>query len=188
MKAVMKVLYKIIEVFNVISIAGLLFMMLMTFLNVILRYIFNAPITGSYEMTRMAMIVLTPGIAVNILHKQCLWVDVLVCKFNRVGQMIMDAITLPTSIIIMGLLSWQAYEMILTSIRKQTHFTSIMLYEWPFRVVFFIAMTVSTLAAIVFTVERMAQYRNGGMPHDETEVDAAVKKFDEAKEEGGAEA
>ena len=186
MNAVLKVLRKVVEVFNVISIAGLLFMLLLTFLNVILRYVFNSPITGSYEMTRMAMIVLTPGIAVNILHKQCLWVDVLTVKFSRVGQMIIDAITLPTSVVIMGLLSWQAFEMIGNAYEKGTHFTSIMLYEWPFRVVFFIAMTVATIAAVVFTIERMAQYRNGGMPHDESEVDAAIKKFD--AEQGGAEA
>lgn len=190
MNAVLKVLRKIIAVFNIISVAGLLFILLLTFLNVILRYVFSAPITGSYEMTRMGMIVLTPGIAVTILAKQAIWVDVLTSRFNRIGQMIIDAITLPTSVVIMGLLSWQSYKMIGNAIKKGTHFTSIMLYEWPFRIVFFVAMAVATLAAITFTIERLLQYRNGGMPHDESEVDAAVKKFDEAQaqENGGAEA
>lgn len=187
MKSVLKVLRKIVDVFNLIAIAGLLFLMLLTFFNVILRYLFNSPITGSYEMTRMGMILLTPSIAVTTLAKQNIWVDVLTSHFNRVGQMIIDAITLPTSVVIMGMMAWQAYVMIFKSYAKGTHFTTIMLYEWPFRVVFFIAMSVTTLAALVFTIERMMQYRNGGTPHDENEVDAAIKKFheDDGTENGG---
>ena len=209
MKAVLKVLRGIIAVFNIISVAGLLFILLLTFANVILRYVFSAPIAGSYEMTRMGMIVLTPGIAVTILAKQAIWVDVLTSKFNRIGQMIVDAITLPTATVILGLLAWQNFNMIETSMRKDTHFTAVKFFgtymrEWPFRVVFFIAMAVATIAALTFTIERLLQYRNGGMPHDENEVDAAVKKFDEDQaaqaaqaqavevqpqiEEGGAEA
>lgn len=188
MNSVVKVLRKIIEIFNIIAVCGLVFLLLLTFLNVILRYLFNSPITGSYELTRMGMIVLTPAIAVTILAKQCIWVDVLTARFNRVGQMIIDAISLPTSTAIIGLMAWQAYKMVWNAIEKGTHFTSIMLYEWPFRLVFFIAMAVSTLAAVVFTIERMMQYKNGGVPHDENEVDAAIKKFEESQEEGGAEA
>ena len=187
MHSVLKVLRRIVDVFNVVAIAGLLFLMLLTFFNVILRYLFNSPITGTYEMTRMGMILLTPSIAVTTLAKQNIWVDVLTSHFNRVGQIIVDAITLPTSVLIMGLMAWQAYVMSIRSITKGTHFTAIMLYEWPFRIVFFIAMSVATLAAIVFTVERLLQYRNGGTPHDETEVDAAIKKLRdmEEKENGG---
>lgn len=183
LNAVLNVLRKIINVFNVIAIAGLVCMMILTFANVILRYLFNAPITGSYEMTRMLMIVLTPSIAVTTLAKQTIWVDVLVSRFNRTGQMIIDAISLPTSTIIMGLMAWQAYGMILKAYQKGTHFTSIDLYEWPFRAVFFIAMVMATLAALVFTIERLLQYRNGGMPHDESEVDAAIKKLKEMEAE-----
>ena len=187
MNSVLKILRRIVDVFNVVAIAGLLFLMVLTFLNVILRYLFNAPITGTYEMTRMGLILLTPSIAVTTLAKQNVWVDVLTSHFSRVGQMIVDAITLPTSVIIMGLIAWQALEMALKSYSKGTHFTAITLYEWPFRVVFFVAMAVATLAAIVFTIERMMQYRNGGVPHDMSEVDAAIQKFehmDAAGEEG----
>lgn len=183
MKVVLKILRKIVDIFNVVAIAGLVFLMLLTFFNVILRYLFNSPITGSYEMTRMGMILLTPSIAVTTLAKQNIWVDVLTSHFSRIGQMIIDAITLPTSVLIMGMMAWQAYVMILKSYSKGTHFTTIMLYEWPFRVVFFIAMAVATLAAIVFTIERLMQYANGGVPHDESEVDAAIKKFNEMEEE-----
>lgn len=186
MNAVLKVLRKIIGVFNVISIIGLVTLMLMTFFNVILRYLFNAPITGSYELTKMLMIVLTPSIAVTMLARQTVWVDVLTSRFNRTGQMIVDAVTLPTSAVIMGLMAWQAFKMILRSYAKGTHFTSIALYEWPFRAVFFVAMVMATIAAVVFTIERMMQYRDGGMPHDETEVDAAIKKLKEMEAEDAA--
>lgn len=186
MHAVLKVMRRIIDVFNVIAIAGLLFLMTLTFFNVILRYLFNSPITGTYEMTRMGMILLTPSIAVTTLGRQNIWVDVLTSHFNRVGQMIVDAVTLPTSVVIMGMMAWQAYNMIFRSIEKDTHFTTILLYEWPFRIVFFIAMSVATLAALVFTIERMMQYKNGGTPHDVSEVDAAIQKFEHLDGEDAA--
>ena len=181
MKALMKVLKWIIEVFNIVSIAALVAMMLLVVVNVIMRYIFKNPIPGTYEMTNMLMICLSPCIAVNIMAKQCVWVDVLTSRFGRTGQMIIDIITLPTSVVMIGLIAWQSYLMIGSSIKKNSYsqIMTFRLYEWPFRLIFALAMTMACIAALVLMIERFMEYKNGGMPVDKSDADQAKEKLQE---------
>lgn len=191
MKTLMKVLKGIIELFNVVAVAAMVAMMLLVVVNVVMRYIISNPIPGTYEMTQMLMICLSPCIAVNIMSKQCVWVDVLPSKFGRIGQMVIDIITLPLSVGIIGIIAWQGYNMIGTSIRKNSY-SQIMdfrLYEWPFRLIFAISMTMAAIAALVFTIERFMEYKNGGIPVDKTEVDQAKEKYQEMEaSQGGTQA
>jgi len=116
----------------------------------------------------MLMICLSPCIAVTIMSKQSVWVDVLTSRLGRIGQIVIDIITLPLSVVIIGIMAWQGYEMIWTSMEKNTY-SSIMtfrMYEWPFRCVYFLAMTMATVAAFCFMVERFQEYANGGIPED----------------------
>lgn len=178
MKKTVRVIEKITEVFNIIAIAALAAMLLLVCANVVMRYIFNNPIPGTYELTQALMICLTPCIAVNIMSKQCVWVDVVTSKFGRIGQLVMDIVTLPVSVAIIGVMAWQGFNMILTSYNKGTY-SSVMnfrLLEWPFRVVYFIAMAMATLAAIGFTIDRFCQYKDGGVPVDKTDTDRAIEQ------------
>ncbi len=180
MKNVIKVLNKITEVFNIIAIVALACLLLLVCVNVVMRYIFKTPIPGTQDMIKLLMICLTPCIAISIMSKQCIWVDVFSSKFNRVGQLIVDIITLPLSVAIIGAMSWQGFNMILKSYSKGTSairsvMSMQMVKEWPFRIVYFIAMTVAALAALSFTIERFMMYKNGGMPHDKTETDRAIE-------------
>ena len=199
MKTVVKILNKITEVFNVIAIIALGCLLLLVCANVVMRYIFKNPIPGTQDMIKLLMICLTPSIAVSIMAKQCIWVDVFSSKFNRIGQLIVDIITLPLSVGILGVMSWQGFNYIIKSYNKGTAaIRSVMslqvVKEWPFRVVYFVAMTVAALAALSFTIERFMMYKNGGMPHDLTETDRAIEQVGDLsavhgeiyQEEGGA--
>ncbi len=135
----------------------------------------------------MGMICLTPAMAVTIINKKCVWVDVISSKMKRGPLLALDAVTLPAAAAIWLLIAWQCYVQIGRSIEKNVHFTTIFLYEWPFRIVFFIAMSAATLAIVAFTIDRLLQYANGGMPVDETEVEQAIRKAGDISEDGGAE-
>ena len=176
MKTAIKVVKVITEVFNIIAICALVFLLLLVFFSTLLRYVFNSPIPGTFELARMSMICLSPSMAAAVIHKKSIWVDVFVNRFNRVGQFIIDVLTIPLAGIVWGFIAYSAYGHIFRSISNNTHFTSIKLYEWPFRVVFFVGMAVTTLSIFAFTAERLSQYKGGGMPHDESEVEQAVKK------------
>lgn len=178
MNSLTKAIRKVTEIFNIIAVAAMVAMLLLVCANVVMRYIFKNPIPGTYELTQSLMICLTPCIAVNIMAKQCVWVDVVTSKFGRLGQLIMDVVTLPISVAIIGVMSWQGFNMMLKSIDKGTY-SSIMnfrLAEWPFRLVYFIAMLMAALAALAFTIERFQCYKNGGTPVDENEVDRAIEQ------------
>lgn len=178
MKGLVKTLNRIIEVFNIIAIVALAGMLLLVCANVLMRYIFKNPIPGTYELTQTLMICLTPCIAVNIMAKQCVWVDVVTAKFSRLGQLIIDILTLPLSVGIIGVMAWQGFNMIFTSYNKGNYspVMSFRLMEWPFRLVYFIAMTTATLAALAFMIDRFMQYKDGGMPVDKNEVDRAIEE------------
>ena len=178
MKKVVGILNRITEVFNVVAVAALVAMLLLVCCNVLMRYIFKNPIPGTYELTQALMICLTPCIAVNIMAKQCVWVDVVTAKFNRLGQLIVDILTLPLSVGIIGVMAWQGFNMILTSIEKGSYspVMNFRLMEWPFRLIYFLAMLMATLAAIAFTIDRFMQYKNGGTPVDKNEVDRAIEE------------
>lgn len=175
MEKILKILKGIIEVFNIIAVVALVSMLLLVCCNVFMRYFFKNPIPGTYEMTQMLMICLSPCIAVNILSKECVWVDVLTSRLERLGQMVIDIITLPLSTLIIGIMAWQGYNMIWTSIEKNTYspIMTFRLYEWPFRLIYFLAMTMAAVAALCFTIERFLAYRHGGTPSDRNEVDRA---------------
>lgn len=179
MKMFLKIVGRITEVFNIIAMVTLAALLMLVFFNTILRYVFNSPIPGVFELTRMGMICLTPAMAVTILNKKCVWVDILSSRFGRIPLLILDAVTLPAAGVIWGLIAWQTYTQIFRSINSNTHFTTIKLYEWPFRVVFFIAMSAACLSIVTFTCERLAQYKNGGVPKDEDEVEQAIRKAEE---------
>ena len=181
MKTVVKILNKITEVFNIIAIIALGCLLLLVCANVVMRYIFKNPIPGTQDMIKLLMICLTPSIAVSIMSKQCIWVDVFSSKFNRIGQLIVDIITLPISVGIFGVMAWQGFNMILKSYSKGTSairsvMSLQMVKEWPFRIIYFIAMAMAAIAALSFTIERFMMYKDGGMPHDLTETDRAIEQ------------
>lgn len=201
MKKITKAIGYVTSFFNVIAVIAIVALMLLVCANVIMRYVFQNPIPGTYEITQMLMICLSPCMAVTIMSKQCIWVDVFTSKLKRTGQMVIDIITLPASVVIIGMIAWQAFNTILSSYAEGTYkqIMTFRLYEWPFRIVFFLAMAVATLAALAFTIERFMEYKNGGCPVDETDVDRAIAQAgdmsagatpDAAPEEneGGAEA
>lgn len=178
MKKLVKAIERIINVFNIIAVVALVAMLLPVCANVVMRYIFKNPIPGTYELTKALMICLTPAIAVTMMSKQTIWVDVFTSKFSRRGQLISDIISLPLSVGIIGIMAWQGFNMILTSYEKGTY-SAIMnfrLPEWPFRVVYFIAMTMTALAALAFAVDRYMQYKDGGVPVDKDDVDRAIEE------------
>ena len=190
MRKVLNALHKVIEVFNIVAVAALVAMLLLVCSNVVMRYIFHNPIPGTYEMTQMLMICLSPCIAINIISKQCVWVDVFTSKLGRIGQMVIDIITLPLSVTIIGIMAWQGFDMIFKSIEKGDY-SAIMtfrLYEWPFRMIYFVAMTMAAIAALVFTIERFMEYAHGGQPHDANDAEKAAEQVKDMDLGGGSEA
>jgi len=83
-------------------------MMFLTATDVILRYIFNRPITGAYELIEYMMAILIPfGLAYCALQGGHVSVDLVVSRFPKKTQSIIGSITTLLCLGLFLLITWQ---------------------------------------------------------------------------------
>ena len=95
---------------NAVGVACLTFMMLLTAVDVCLRYVFNRPITGAYEITELMMCVLVAfGLAYTAVHKGHINVDFLISKLaDSSTQRVISVITSALSLGFFLVITWQS--------------------------------------------------------------------------------
>ena len=85
-------------------------LMLLTASDVTLRYVFNRPIIGSYDLTEYMMaIVVSFGLAYCAFFKGHVSVDLIVSHFPQRVQAVIDSITGLLGVILFSLITWQAF-------------------------------------------------------------------------------
>jgi tripartite ATP-independent transporter DctM subunit len=119
---------------NYIGAALIIGMVGLTFVDVVLRYLFNSPITAAYEITGILLLV-TTFLTIAYTHnmKGHITVDVISSRFGSKGTIILDFITdlLGTGIFVIVI--WQA--IVLTQFfygRGSFHADSLQWVSWPF--------------------------------------------------------
>lgn len=133
-------------------------MMFLTFADVALRYIFNRPISGSYELTEFMMaILLTFGIAYCAVVKGHVTVDVAVSRFPPRAQAIIDSVTCLLGLVMFSLITWQCA--VLIKERADLGLTSQVLYipVFPFIGVVALGSAVFCLVLISHFLEFLSQ-------------------------------
>jgi TRAP-type C4-dicarboxylate transport system permease small subunit len=100
---------RIAESLNAVASATLTGMMFLTFTDVGLRYVFNRPLTGCYEITEFMMAIL---ISFSLAHTQVLkghvFIDVFVYRLPQRVQAVVDSIVYFLSMGTIFIISWQA--------------------------------------------------------------------------------
>lgn len=82
-------------------------MMFLIAMDVILRYIFNRPVTGAFELVEYMMAILIPfGIAYCALRNGHVSVDLVVSRFSRKTQSIVGSITTLLGLGLFLLITW----------------------------------------------------------------------------------
>jgi len=85
----------------------MLAMMLLTVSDVSLRYFFNSPINGSYEVTELLMIlVFAPALAWTAVKGANVKVDLIVNHFPGRTQGIFDSVTCTFCLIVTAVITW----------------------------------------------------------------------------------
>ena len=99
MGAILWIAEKLSKLMSVVSGAALTFIMLLTVCDVFLRYFFDRPIIGTFEIVGLGGAVAI-GFALPITSwmRGHIFVDFFVVKFNKVGQGIINVITRLVSI------------------------------------------------------------------------------------------
>ncbi|MFH1124968.1 MAG: TRAP transporter large permease subunit [Pseudomonadota bacterium] len=93
---------------NGVGVTALTLMMLLTAADVLLRYIFDSPITGSYELSEFMMAVLVAfGLAYTAVHKGHINVDLLISKAGPRSQAVINTITALLGVGFFALMAWR---------------------------------------------------------------------------------
>lgn len=122
-----RVVSKISGGLHSVGVGILVAMMFLTVTDVLLRYVFNRPITGSYELTEFMMAILvTFGIAYCGAKKGHVTVDVVVSRFPQRIQAIIDSITCLLGLFLFFLITWQCA--VFVKDKLETGLTSGILY------------------------------------------------------------
>jgi len=114
--------------------AGILaLMMFVTFVDVALRYVFNRPLTGSYELTvYMMSIVIAFGLAYCAVLKGHITVDIVVSHFSQRSQAIIDSITSVIGLGFFSVVTWQCTLHIKEQFDSGLRSSVLLIPEFPF--------------------------------------------------------
>ncbi|MDP2917208.1 MAG: TRAP transporter small permease subunit, partial [Dehalococcoidia bacterium] len=95
-----------INYFGIVILAA---MMLLTAVDVIGRYVFNRPLTGSLELTEFMMVILVAfGLAYTGLQKGHIDVDIVITRLPPKTQAVINAITNTLSLGLFALITWRS--------------------------------------------------------------------------------
>ena len=131
-------------------------MMLLTAMDVLLRYIFNRPISGSYEISEYMMaIVVSTGLAYCAVVKGHVVVDLVISRFPSRVQAILNSIHLLISFALFVVITRQSYLYILTM--KESSITSAVLLipVFPFIAILTIGLGIYTLQLLADFLDTM---------------------------------
>lgn len=122
---------KVTGAFGLIGAVGLFLMVALTFFDVILRYFFKMPITGSQEMVQFLMIItMYGGMPIAAGKGMLLSVDALVTKFHPTLRKILRLVFTVACAICSCLMCWKMFEQCLYYVHNPMLTSSIL--KWPF--------------------------------------------------------
>lgn len=123
-------------------------MMFLTAMDVILRYIFNRPIPGTYELTQFMMAIVVPfGIAYCAYVEGHVNVDLLITRFPKRIQTILGVITSFFSLGLFILITWQNIKYIKEQFDSKLTSAVLLIPVYPF--VFFVAFGIGVFCIII---------------------------------------
>ena len=130
---------------------ALMGMMGVIVVGVTLRYLFNSPIVGSFELTRLALAMLVAlALAHTALEKGHIRVELLVSRLRHRSQVIMGCVAGIFSLGMISLITWQTILYAKRVIEEEYVFSSVLLFPlYPFIVLLAISFMLFWLVIAV---------------------------------------
>ncbi len=115
------------------GVSVLAILMVLTASDVTLRYVFNRPIVGSYDLTEYMMaIVVSFGLAYCAFFKGHVRVDLIISHFPQRLQATIDSITGLFGVILFSLITWQSFEYMALLFDSGLKSTVLLIPRFPF--------------------------------------------------------
>jgi TRAP-type C4-dicarboxylate transport system permease small subunit len=145
-----EILSNIIRYFGMISTGFLLIMMMLTVCDVILRFFFGRPISGSYELTGLLMVfVAFLGLAWCALQEGHIMVEFLAEKLPKKVQMFLEYVNYTLLLTVCGLLGWQSFAAAMVYRELGTRYNVTGLLRYPFVLVVTLGYVLIFVAGVI---------------------------------------
>lgn len=146
------------RVLNVIGVIAVVTLMLLITSEVLMRFLFNRPITGITDICEFTMVIAVYcAVAYCALVKGHVSVDLIVSKFSERGRAITDSITGFGSLAFFSLMAWRAMFHLLEARTRGDSSMTWSIETWPFRTVLFIGIVMLCLVLLVDFVHLVAK-------------------------------
>lgn len=136
-------------------------MMFLTAMDVLLRYIFNRPISGALEITEFMMVILVGfGLAYCATVKGLVSVEIVTSRLSPRTQAILNSITYFLSFVFFSLITWQSVRHVTLAFETDLVSPVLLIPTFPFSVMLALGSLVFTLVLLVNFLEYLSEVVN----------------------------
>jgi TRAP-type C4-dicarboxylate transport system permease small subunit len=159
--ALKRVVNPLVQIINYVAAGVLALMMFLTAADVLLRYIFNRPVSGTWELTSYMMaIVVGFGISYCALVKGLISVEVLTSHFSDRTQAVLNCITYFLSFCFFSLITWQTIFYIKLMFESKLVSAVLLIPTFPFIAALALGSLAFTLVILSDFLEYLSQVVN----------------------------
>jgi len=156
--ALKSVVNPVVRIINYVAAGVLGLMMFITAADVLLRYIFNRPISGTMELTSYMMVIVVGfGLSYCALVKGLISVEVLTSRFSPGVQAVLNCITYFFSFCFFSLVTWQSILYIKLMFESNLVSAVLLIPTFPFIAALALGSLVFTLVILVNFLDYLSQ-------------------------------
>jgi TRAP-type C4-dicarboxylate transport system permease small subunit len=157
-RALERAVNPIVRIITYVAAGVLALMMFITAADVLLRYLFNRPISGTWELTSYMMAVLVGfGLSYCALVKGLISVEVLTSLFSPKAQAVFNCITHFFSFLFFSLVTWQSILYIKLIFKSSLVSAVLLVPTFPFVAALALGILVFTLVLLKDFLEYLSQ-------------------------------
>jgi TRAP-type C4-dicarboxylate transport system permease small subunit len=151
----MKIIRSVNRVLGYVASSFLILLMMITVIDVILRYFFNSPITGTTEISQLMMIIIVfPALGWAAIDRAHIRVDLLIRLFPTRPRAVVDSITLLIALGIYIIIAWRSF-LESAVVNRQT--SLIHLPFAPFYWLMSVSLAIFCLAILALIIEEIGK-------------------------------
>jgi len=156
--ALKRVVNPLVRIINYAAAGVLALMMFITAADVLLRYIFNRPISGTMELTAYMMVIVVGfGLSYCALVKGLVSVEVLTSRFSPRVQAVLNCITYFFSFCFFSLVTWQSVLYVRLMFESNLVSAVLLIPTFPFIAALALGSLVFTLVILVNFLDYLSQ-------------------------------
>ena len=143
---------------------ALLLMMLWTVGDVLLRFLFNRPILGSYEVVEYCMVTFVfMAFAYAQFAKAHIRVPILLERLSPRGRSLLEAANSVIVLAMGGVMAWGALLQSISQYESRVTSSVLFIPKWPFEVITFIGLSAFCVAKLVDVLADISTALGGGI-------------------------